>query len=67
MMLTVLDLEFGDDAHKSAIIVRSLYGLKCACASSMAHLVQCMWELGYYSYNADLDLWMKAQYRPEDR
>ena len=38
----VLDLEFGDDAGKSIIIVSALYGLK-----SRAHLPKGMWDLGY--------------------
>ena len=46
-ILTVLGPEFGDDAGKSAIIVRALYKLKSAGASFWAHLAQCMWELGY--------------------
>ena len=42
---SVLGPEFGDDAGKSAIIVRALYGLKSAGALFRAHLVQCMQEL----------------------
>ena len=64
---TVFCPEFGDDAGKLAIIVRALYGLKGAGASFRAHLAQCMWELGYSSCHADPDLWMKAQFRPEDK
>ena len=57
---------FKDDAGKSVVIVRELYRLKSANASFMAHFTHCMWELGYHSCDADPDLWMKAQYRPED-
>ena len=67
MIWTALGSEFGDDAGKSAVVVRGLYGLKSAGASFRAHLAQCMWELGYCSCNADSDLWRKAQYRPEDK
>ena len=46
-MWSVLGSEFGNDAGKSAIIVRVLFGLKSACASFRAHLAQCMEELVY--------------------
>ena len=35
---TVLGPEFGDNAGKSAVIVRALYGLKSAVASFLAYL-----------------------------
>ena len=63
---TVIGLEFGDDAGKSAIIARWLYCLKSVDASFRAHLSQCIQKLGYKSCDADPDLWMKAVYRPED-
>ena len=50
-----------------AIIVRALYGLKSAGALFRANLAQYIWELGYQSCDDDSDLWMKAQYRPEDK
>ena len=53
---TVLGPEFGDDAGKSAIIVRALHALKSAGVSFRAHLAQCMQELEYCSCNADPDL-----------
>ena len=64
---TGLGQKFGDDAGKSAIIVRELYGLRNAGASFRAHLEQCMCVLGYHPCDADPDLWMKGQYRPEDK
>ena len=64
---TVLGPEFGDDGGKSAIIVRAIYGLKSADASFREHHAQYMQKLGYQSCDADLDLWMKAEYRPEDK
>ena len=64
---TVLGPEFGDDADKSAIIVRVLYRLMSSGSSYRAHVAQCIWELGYCFCNANFDLWMKAQYRPENR
>ena len=64
---TTLDSEFENDAGESTIIIRALYGLKSAGASFWAHLAQCIWELGYHSCYADPNLWVKAQYRPEDK
>jgi len=58
--------EFGDDAGKTAIIVRSLYGLKSAGASFRNHLADCMEFLGWRPCPADQDLWLKAEIRPED-
>ena len=46
-ILTVLGQDFGDDAGKSAIIVRALYGHEFIGASFRAHLAQCMQELCY--------------------
>ncbi len=62
----VLGPEFGSDAGKRAIIVRSLYGLKSAGASFRNHLADCMRHLGWESCIADQDLWMKAEIRPSD-
>ena len=59
----MLGLEFGDDAGKSAIIVRALYDLKRANATSSAHHAQCMQKLGCKSFKADLDLWWKLEIR----
>ena len=64
---TAFGPEFGDNAGKSAIIVRVFYDLKGVCASFIAHLSQFMWELGYESCDADCDLWMKAEYNMEDK
>ena len=62
----MLGPKFLDNAGKSMIIVRALHGLKSAVALFRAHLAQCMQELVYQSCVADPDLWMKAQYRPDD-
>ncbi len=56
--------EFGLDAGKSAIIVRTLYGLKSAGAAFHAHLAICMQHLGYTSCPANLDLWYKEVKQP---
>ena len=53
---TVLGPEFGEDAGKMAIIVRSLYGLKSAGAAFRNHLADCMHMLDYKPCLADPDL-----------
>jgi hypothetical protein len=63
---TKLGPEFGEDAGKKAIIVRSLYGLKSAGASFRNHLADCMRHLGWSSCIADPDLWYQPAVRPED-
>jgi hypothetical protein len=63
---TVLGPEFGDDAGKRALIVRSLYGMKSAVAAFRNHLAECMNNLGCHPCRADRDLWMKAETRPDD-
>jgi hypothetical protein len=63
---TVLDPEFGDDAGKRALIVRSLYGLKSAGDALRNHLDECMNHLGWSPCRADRDLLMKAETRPGD-
>ena len=62
----ILGPEFGDDAGKTAIIVRSLYGLKSAGAAFRNHLADCMQHLGWQPCRADQDLWFKPEVRPED-
>jgi hypothetical protein len=62
----VLGPEFGDDAGKRALIVRSLYGLKSAGAAFRNHLAECMKHLGWHLCRADRYLWMKAETRPDD-
>jgi hypothetical protein len=63
---TVLGPEFGNDAGKHALIVRSLYGLKSAGAAFRNHLAVCMNHLGWHLCRADRDLCMKAETRPDD-
>ena len=55
----LLGPEFGIDAGKKAIIVRSLYGLKSAGASFRYHLADCICK-------ADPDVWLKPEVRDED-
>ena len=64
---TALSPEFGDNAGKSAVIVRALYGLKSAGASFRTYLAQYMWKFGYQSCDTDPNLWMNSQYRPADK
>ena len=63
---TILGPEFGEDAGKRVIIVRSLYGLKSAGAAFRNHLADCMRHLGWTSCLADPDVWIKAEVRPSD-
>ena len=63
---TVLGPEFGSDAGKKAIIVRSLYGLKSSGASFRNHLANCMRHLGWKLCLADPDVWLKEEVQPSD-
>ena len=54
---TVLRKEFGQDAGKRAIIVRSLYGLKSAGAAFCNHLADCTKHLRYTTCCVDPDIW----------
>jgi len=65
-IFTVLGIEFGADACKTAIIVRTSFGLKSAGASFQRHLTDCMRMLGYKSCVTDADLWFKTFVRPDD-
>jgi hypothetical protein len=58
---TVLGPEFGIDAGKSAIIVRTLYGLKSAGAAFHAHLASFMRQMGYTSCNTGPDIYLGAK------
>jgi hypothetical protein len=62
----VLGTEFGNNAEKRALIVRSLYGLKSAGADFRNHLAECMQHLGWHPCRADMELLMKAETRPDD-
>jgi hypothetical protein len=63
---TVLGPEFGDDAGKRALLVRSLYGMKSAGAALRNHLTECMNHLGWHPCRADRDLGMNAETYPDD-
>ena len=64
---TTLGSEFGPDlAGKKFLVVRSLYGLKSACAPFRNHLAQFMRNLGYFPCLADPDLWFKEEIRLSD-
>ena len=53
--------EFGINAGKSAIIVRTLYGLKNAGAVFCAHLASFMCQMGYASCKADPDFGIRLR------
>ena len=57
--------EFDNDASKTAVIVRVLYGLKSVGAfrSNTARHIE---SIGYGSCKADQDLWLKPEIKPED-
>ena len=63
---TTLGPEFGEEAGKTAIIVRAVYGLKSSAAAFRNHLAECMRHMGYVSCLADPDLWMKPAVRESD-
>ena len=63
---TTLGPEFGDYVGKKSIIVRDLYGLKYRGARFGNLIADCMRFIGFEPYRADLDLWFKAQVRPDD-
>jgi hypothetical protein len=63
---TVLGPKFGSNAGKSAVIVRTLYGLKSAGAAFHTHLASFMCQMGYISCKADPNLWYKAVTRRDD-
>lgn len=58
--------EFGPNAGKRALVVRSLYGLKSSGAAFRNHLADCMGTLGYKPCLADQDVWLKPMVRPSD-
>jgi hypothetical protein len=63
---TILGPEFGHYSGRSAIIVHASYGLKSAGAAFQAHLASFMRQMGYTSFKANPDLWLKAVTRSED-
>ena len=62
---TVVGPEFGENAGKTAIISRALYGLRSSAASYRNHISDCMRHLGWVPCKADADVWMKAEVRPD--
>ena len=63
----VLGSEFTDNAGTYVIIVRALYSLQSEGPLFRAHLAKCVQELRHESHDADPDLWMKAEFRLEDK
>ena len=51
--------EFGEDAGKTMIIVRALYGLKSAGAAFRAHLAATLDDMSFRPSHADPDVWMR--------
>ena len=61
-----LDPEVRKDVRKTAVIVKALYGIKSVGASFRSSLAICMESLGYESCEADPNLWLKPEIRPEE-
>ena len=62
--LIVLVPEFVEYAGKKALIVRALYGQKSSGASFRNYILDFLRNLGYTSYKASADIWMKESVRP---
>ncbi len=62
----MLGPKFGSNAGKSAVIDRTLYGFKSACAGFRAHLASFMRQMGHTSCKTNPDLWYKAETRPDN-
>ena len=58
--------KFSKDASKTAVITRALHGLKSAGAAFRSYLSKCMESMGYMSFKADSNLWLKLGISPED-
>ena len=65
MMKTLFGPEFEKDIRKTAVMVIALYGLKSAGTAFSSHLATCKESLRYESCNADRDLWLESEIRPE--
>ena len=55
-VLTMLSPEHDDNAHKTALVVRVLCGLKSAYAEFRSHLASYMYNMGYTSCHANPNL-----------
>ena len=58
--------EFGEHEGKKALIMRALYGGKCAGRDYWLHLRSCMEFLGFSPCKADPDVWMRASKREDN-
>ena len=57
---TVAGPEFGpEDAGKTMIVIRALYGLKSSGAAFRSFLAEALYDLGYNPSKADPDVWMR--------
>ena len=62
---TLAGSEFGSDKGSVMIISRALYGLKSSGAAWRAKLADTLRDLGYFSSEADPDVWLKKEHRPD--
>ena len=63
---TTLGPKFCNDAIKTAVIVRALYGLQSSRAAFRSYLTRCMESWDYQFCEADPDLWLISEIKPED-
>ena len=62
----VCGAEFGfENVGKVALITRALYGEKVAGRDFWHHLLDCMDHLGFTSYRADPEVWMRYATKPD--
>ena len=57
--------EFESDKCSIMIIARALYGLRSSGAAWRAKLADSLIDLGYFSSEADLDVWLCKETRPD--
>ena len=56
--------DFGIETGIVMIIARNLYGIKISGATWRSKLVEILKSLGYKSFEADTDIWMKRDFHP---
>jgi hypothetical protein len=59
---TIAGDEFGEDKGKTALIVRTLYGLNSSGASWRAHIAHTLSDMGFVPSRADPDIWMRQAF-----
>ena len=62
---TVAGTEYGGEKGKVMLVVHALYGLKSSGAAWRQILAQTLRDLGYVSYKADPEVWLKSKPKPD--